>query len=270
MEKKAKVMKTYQTIIWCLLLTSSVFSQDFEIDKVYEVKQARQGVAVDDKYFYVVNNSSVTKHSITEGKLLKKWEDSTGQIKHLNSGIIINKKLYCANSNYPESPMASSIEVFNPNTLTHIENISLGIYIGSATWIDFYEGYWYIAFAHYTGRGSTENKDNNWTQLVKFTKDWQRVGGWIFPKALVEKFGTRSNSGGFITSDGTIYATGHDNTELYELQFPKLGHTLEWVNTSKIPYEGQGIALDKITDKELSLYGIIKKENKVLKITIKK
>lgn len=264
-------MKIYQTILcYLLLLASNVFAQDFKIDKAYGITEAKQGVATDNSHFYVVNNSSITKHHKVDGKLITTWQDTTGQIKHLNSGIIIDQKLYCANSNYPESPMVSSIEVFNPDTLTPIENISLGIDVGSATWIDFYKGHWYIAFAHYTGRGSTENKDNNWTQLIKFTKDWQRVGGWIFPKDLIAKFGTKSNSGGIITKDGTIYATGHDNTELYELKFPRLGATLHWVNTYDIPYEGQGIALDKETNTELSLFGIIKKENKVLKITLKK
>ncbi|MEM8765552.1 MAG: hypothetical protein AAGD88_17185, partial [Bacteroidota bacterium] len=226
--------------VFCILVLELSNAQEFTVDKTYEVERARQGVAVDDVHFYVINNSDIAKYTKKEGEKTRQWQDGTGAIKHLNSGIIIDGKLYCANSNYPESPMASSIEVFDPRTLAHLENISLGILIGSATWVDFYQGHWYVAFAHYTGRGSTEDRTNSWTQLVKFTKDWQRTEGWIFPKALVEKFGTRSNSGGCITKDGTIYATGHDNKELYELKFPKMGHTLIWGKTYPIPYQGQG------------------------------
>ncbi|REE27655.1 hypothetical protein DFQ09_101489 [Winogradskyella pacifica] len=251
-----------------LLGVTSGFSQSTKIERVYNVAEAKQGVAVDSNYFYVINNSSIVKYNQHDGKELIKWQDSTKQIKHLNSGIILDQKLYCTHSNYPESPMVSSIEVFDPNTLKPIENISLGIYLGSATWLDFYDNHWYVAFAHYRGRGESEGKTNSWTQLVKFTKEWQRIEGWIFPKDLIEKFGTRSNSGGVITKSGTILITGHDNKELYELRFPELGYTLEWTNTYDIPYEGQGIALDKITDLELVLYGIIRKESKVLKIRI--
>ncbi|MEO1011129.1 MAG: hypothetical protein AAFX53_07455 [Bacteroidota bacterium] len=257
-------------LFFCSLVPGLSSAQEFTIDKSYQVDRARQGVALDDIHFYVINNSDIAKYTKNEGTKLQQWQDATGAIKHLNSGIIIDGKLYCANSNYPESPMASSIEVFDPETLAHVENISLGIYIGSATWLDFYDGHWYVAFAHYTGRGSTEGKTNSWTQLVKFTKDWQRSEAWIFPRALIEKFGTRSNSGGFLTKEGIIYATGHDNKELYQLVFPKIGHTLIWKKTHPVPFEGQGIALDINSGDSITLYGIIKKENKVLKTTFKK
>lgn len=244
-------------------------AQSFEIEHEYLVPEARQGVAVDKTHFYVVNNSSIIKYTRDKAEEVSEWSDETGTIKHFNSGIILDNKLYCANSNYPESPMASSIEVFDSITLEHIESISLGIYIGSATWLDFYKGFWYIAFAHYTGRGSTEEKTNHWTQLVKFTQDWKREEAWVFPKELLTKFGTRSNSGGIITNSGSIYATGHDNKELYKLEFPALGPTLNWVGTYKIPFEGQGIALGSITNKYLTLFGIVKKENKVIEATLK-
>ncbi|NMH86845.1 YncE family protein [Flavivirga algicola] len=268
------VLKMYKkyvflSIAFMLFLIPSN-AQEFKVVKTYEVQQAKQGVAVDGDYFYVVNNSNIVKYTRKASNQVKQWKDTSGAIKHLNSGIIINGKLYCTNSNYPESPMASSIEIFDPETLMHIDNVSLGIYIGSATWLDFYNGYWYVAFAHYTGRGSSEGKTNSWTQLVKFTKDWQRIEGWVFPKILIGKFGTRSNSGGFITKEGTIYATGHDDKELYKLKFPKIGHTLIWKNTYSIPYEGQGIALDASTEKSLTLFGIIKKDNKVIQTILKK
>jgi len=254
----------------CALFAIAVASaQEGIIDKSFDVSLAKQGVAVDSRFFYVVNNNEILKFTKNEGDFVKKWKDTTATVKHLNSGIIVNEKLYCANSNYPDNPMASSIEIFNPETLQHTGNISLGIYMGSATWLDFYNNHWYIAFAHYTGKGSSENKTNHWTQLVKFTKEWQRVGGWIFPEELINEFDTRSNSGGFITDSGVIYVTGHDNKKLYQLHFPDMGYTLKWSKTYSVPVEGQGIALDKTADKFI-IYGIIRSENKVVKTSLKK
>lgn len=231
--------------------------------KRYKVPASEQGVAVDEQHFYVINNNSITKHSKKDGTLIALWADSTGVIKHLNSGIIINRKLYCTNSNYPESPMASSIEVFDPKTLTHIGNHSFGILNGSATWIDLYEGYWYVGFAHYTGQGATESKDNTWTRLVRFDKEWRQIASWIFPQEVIEAFQTRSNSGGFIDNDGLIYCTGHDVPTLYVLSFPQMGYTLQLEDTLQVANEGQGIALDDYGPEKL-VYGIIRSENAVV------
>ena len=253
----------YFLVVFSLFLVFKVACQEpAKVLETYAVPQARQAVAVDSLYFYVINNRSITKHLKSTGKLKDSWENDAA-LQHLNSGIIIDDKLYSAHSNYPDEPMISSIEVFDPVTMKHIDNISLGIQVGSATWIDYYNGDWYVAFAHYTGRGSELGKYNAWTQLVQFNKNWQREQAWVFPKKLIERFGTRSNSGGFIAKNGIIFATGHDEKEVYELHFPKMGATLIWKNTYAVPFEGQGIAVDKITEEILVLYGIVKRENKV-------
>ncbi len=122
--------------------------------------------------------------------------------------------------------MASSIEWFDPETMTHADNHSFGIWNGSATWIDRYAGDWYAAFAHYTGGGSSEGKDNRWIRLARFDEEWRQVESRIFTKKLIEHFGTRSNSGGFIL-DGKIYCTGHDEPELYVLEFPEKGYEFQ-------------------------------------------
>ncbi|MEO1054005.1 MAG: hypothetical protein AAFX87_25430 [Bacteroidota bacterium] len=244
------------------LLTGALSAQNSRQLKQFEVDEARQGVAVSEDYFFVINNSAITKHQKVDGKKVGVWEGSDKGVVHLNSGVIIDGKLYCANSNYPESPMASSIEVFDPESMTHIDSHSFGIYVGSATWIDRYQGHWYVAFAHYTGRGSTEGKDNNWTTLIKFDEHWQRMESWLFPKALIEKFAGRSNSGGFIDANGLIYCTGHDAPELYVLKLPEIGYTLNWTDTIPINIHGQGIAIDKSL-KRKTIYGIIKSDNTV-------
>lgn len=249
-------------ILWSHHLLSQP-SNKASVVKVYEVEQARQAVAVDDNHFYVINNTSITKHDKEKGRLVKEWVDQDSVLVHLNSGIILNGKLYSCHSNYPQTPMVSSVEIFDPQTLEHIDSRSLGIQYGSATWLDYYQDHWYVAFAHYTGRGGEEGKDNRWTQLVQFTSDWQAVAGWIFPPALLERFANRSNSGGVIRDDGSLLITGHDEAEVYVMQFPDKGYTLRWVNTLPVGSFGQGIDFEE-KEEGMFVYGIVRKENQVV------
>jgi len=253
------------------VLCIPVFSQGNEakIVKTYDLQSAKQGVAVDSQFFYVINSSSITKHYKYNGQLVLSWEDKDSLILHMNSGNIIKEKLYVVNSNYPEFPMASSIEIFDPVTLQHIDNHSFGIVNGSATWMDMYNGHWYVSFAHYTGKGSEPGKDNSWSRLVKFDWKLRQIESWIFPGELLDKFDTRSNSGGVILSDGRILCTGHDNYEAYVLEFPEMGYTLMWTSTLIVGSYGQGIDYEKITGTEY-LYGIIKKKNRVVVTEIPK
>ncbi len=257
-------MKIKFTLFICSILINTSFAQKAGLVQTFNLEEARQGVAVDSHYFYVINNQSITKHLKSSGKQIARWSDENQSLKHLNSGIIINGKLYCAHSNYPASPMASSIEIFDPKTLKHIGNHSFGINYGSATWVDFYQGSWWVGFAHYTGRGASEGKDNSWTQVVQFDEQWRRTGGWIFPGEIVEKFGSRSNSGAAWNRKDQLYCTGHDAQEIYVFTIPTMGYTLQLEKTISIQAKGQGIALDRsIEDKEV-IYGIIKSDNQVV------
>lgn len=250
-------------IFLCLVVVSPLSAQYLDSLEAFDTPVARQAVAVDGEYLYAIDNITIEKYDKSTGKTVKTWKDTSGTLKHLNSGVILNGKLYCAHSNFPEAPMTSSIEVFDPEELTPIESHSLGIDIGSATWIDWYDGHWYIAFAHYSNTGKELDKDNRWTQLVKFNNDWQRIGGWVLPKELIERFGTMSNSGGFITSEGHIYLTGHDDKELYQMEFPSMGSALKWVNTLPAPFEGQGVSVDPTNGQVV--YGISRSQKKIVK-----
>ncbi|KAA0989073.1 YncE family protein [Dyadobacter aurulentus] len=236
----------------------------------FQVKEAKQAVAVDDQFFYVINNSTIGKYSKKDAKLLKTWDGEKEGIKHLNSGVVIKGKLYCANTNYPEIPMASSIEIFDVNTMEHIDNHSFGIAPhGSLTWIDRKDGFWWAGFAHYAGKEASEGRDVRWTAVVKYDKEWRELESWVFPKNLIALFTPKSNSGGGWGNDGKLYCTGHDRAELYVLQLPKSGFTLEHLATVPAPIEGQGIAFDKSIKAPLTLYGIKRSTNTVTISTIK-
>ena len=250
-----------------LFLVINAQSQTIKEIERFTISKARQAVAVDDQYFYVINNSSISKHDKQSGEEVSRWQGDETQVQHLNSGIILDGLLYCAHSNYPDMPMAGSIEIFDPKTMKHVSNHSFGIYVGSPTWIDRKDGFWYVGFAHYSGKRSSENKDTSWTQIVKFDKDWNRVGGFIFPKNLIEKFRPMSNSGAIWVGD-ELYVTGHDYYEVYVLKSPQIGYTMQYIKTLQVPFFGQGIAIDEVGNKKY-IYGIIKKTNEVIVSEIK-
>lgn len=252
------------------LFTISAFSQQANEIRRFSVKEAKQAVAVDKNYFYVINSSTITKHNKVNGTQIAQWDGTSDNIKHLNSGVVIKGRLYCATSNYPDSPMASSIEIFDVNTLRHIGNHSFGIFSGSATWIDQQDGYWYVGFAHYTGEGSSEGKDTRWTSVLKFSKNWVQLESWIFPDKIVEAFTPKSNSGAAWGTDGKLYCTGHDKPEIYVLELPLTGYTLKYTKTIQTQVYGQGIAFDHTVKNRVILYGISRSNNLVIVSEIEK
>ncbi len=236
--------------------------------KRFTVPEAKQAVAVDKNYFYVINNNRITKHDKKSGSLMAEWDGAGQRISHLNSGAVIRGRLYCASSNYPASPMASSIEIFDAKTLKHLGNHSFGIYAGSATWIDKHDGCWYVGFAHYTGTGSSEGKDTRWTSVVKFNKKWQQIEAWIFPDNIIELFKPKSNSGAAFGYDGRLYCTGHDRPEIYVMEIPDAGFTLKHITTITVPVFGQGIAFDHSVKHKKVIYGLDRNNNQVISFEI--
>ncbi|MCE7064607.1 hypothetical protein [Dyadobacter sp. CY326] len=246
------------------------FGQSVKEVQSFQVAEAKQAVAVDEMYFYVINNSTITKHKKAGGEQVAMWDGTKDGIKHLNSGVVIKGKMYCANTNYPEIPMASSIEIFDVNTMQHIDNHSFGIAEhGSLTWIDQKDGFWWCGFAHYAGKEASEGRDVRWTSVVKFDMEWRQLESWIFPKIIVDLFTPKSNSGGAWGNDNLLYCTGHDEDELYVMKIPKSGFTLEHIATVPAPMHGQGIAMDHWQKNKQIIFGINRAENKIISAEIK-
>ena len=224
------------------------------------VPEANQGVGVDDKHFYAVDNQTLGKYDKKTGKLVKKWSgDKKGPILHLDSAMVMDGKIYCAHSNYPEWPMTSSLEIFDAETLEPIGSHSFGIRFGSLTWVDWKDGHWWMTFANYDkpfGPDKTKYGNKLNTVMVKFTKDFHVAEMWTLPKALLERFEDMSNSGGAWGPDGYLYLTGHDPAELYRVRLPRSGSVLEVVDIIPINIRGQGIAWDK--SQPGVIYGIIR------------
>lgn len=247
----------FNFLLFMLIPAATALSQSLIPQRTFPVREGKQAVAVDEAHFYVINNSTITKYVKADGREVGTWDGTKVGIVHLNSGVVIRGKLYCANSNYPEIPMTSSVEIFDVNTMTHVDTHSFGIaQHGSLTWLDQRDGHWFIGFAHYAGKESSEGRDVRWTSLVKYDMDWRQVEAWVFPKSLVELFSPKSNSGGAWGNDGMLYCTGHDRAEVYVLKLPKSGYTLEHIRTLPAPIEGQGIAVDRSAPGQTLLYGI--------------
>ena len=231
----------------------------------FDAAEANQAVAVDSANFYAIGNSAIGKYEKATGRRVAGWKDDTGHISHLNSGIVVDNELYCAHSNYPETPMVSSVEVFETAGMKHVRSISLPPGIGSATWVDRADGAWWVTFANYAGKGGEPGRGPERTTLVKFDPKWQRQESWTFPSAVVSKWGGMSSSGGAWLQGRGLYTTGHDAQELYVLTLPASGPEL--VLREIIPFEstGQGIAIDST---EGRLYSIQRATHEVLVSTL--
>lgn len=237
----------------------------------FDIPAANQGVGVDADYFYAVDNHTITRHEKATGKEVARWEGGKdGPVKHLDGAAVIDGKLYGAQSNYPEWPMTSSIEIFDPETLEHIGSHSFGINYGSLTWLDRHDGAWWATFANYNrvfGRSQEAYGNKYNTMLVKFDDDFRFVEGWVFPEGIIDTFADMSNSGGSWGPDGTLYITGHDEPEIYALRFPEAGSEMVWVGTIGLKNTGQGFAWDR-TAAVPTVYGIIRDKKNGNKVTV--
>ena len=150
-------MRMLLTVVLSLAMLSGTASAATALEQIGEfaIPEANQGVGADDRYFYAVDNRTIAKYDKKTGKLAGKWQGpKEGPIKHLDSAMLMDGKIFAAHSNYPEWPMTSSLEIWDAETLKHIGNHSFGINWGSLTWADFYDGHWWMTFATTTGRSA--------------------------------------------------------------------------------------------------------------------
>lgn len=226
----------------------------------FPAPEAGQGVAVDARHFYAVDNTTIAKYDKKTGVLVKRWTQARGgPLIHLDGATVVDGKLYAAHSNYPQWPMTSSLEIWDANTLEHVGTHSFGINWGSLTWVDFHDGSWWMVFANYDqpyGPGGTPYGNKLNTQMIRFTPDFRVLQAWALPRSVLDKFGVMSNSGGSWGPDGYLYLTGHDLGELYRVKVPTAGSVLDLMATLAMPVRGQGIAWDR--SEPGVIYGVVR------------
>lgn len=249
-----RLLRATVLTVWSLLSATATHA-DGALEE-FSAVEARQAVAVDAGAAYAIDSRSIGKYDKRTGKRLGHWAGpEDGAIQHLNSGVVIDGRLYCAHSNYPNQPMTSSIEIWDTNSLEHVGSHSFGIYAGSATWVDFHDQHWWVMFANYATAGGSPGRGPEWATLVKFDQQWQRRAAWVLPRALVNEFSPYSSSGGSWGPDGFLYLTGHDGPTVFRVALPTAGSALELMGRVAVPFAGQGIAWDRSTDIP-RLYGI--------------
>jgi hypothetical protein len=219
----------------------------------YPAPEARQGAAVDARHIYAVVNSAIGKYDKTTGARVAGWSlPREGPIRHINSCFAEPNRLWCANSNFPEVPMGSSVEVFDSRGMTHLSSLSLGLTEeGSLTWFDRLNGGWIAGFAHYDERGGAKFKDHRYGAIVTYDADWRRTGGWLLPDSVLDRLKPHAASGGALGPDGLLYVMGHDRPEIYALAKPKMGPVLVHLATFEIAAEGQAFAWDRSAPRRL-------------------
>ncbi|PTQ13131.1 hypothetical protein CLG96_03095 [Sphingomonas oleivorans] len=232
----------------------------------FSAPEARQGVAVDARFFYAIVNSRIGKYDKQTGKKLAEWIGDRRRITHLNSCVAAEARLICANSNFPQVPMASSVEIFDTATMRHIQSVPLGMRLGSLTWVERKDGVWWAGFANYDEKGGEPGHDHRFTMVAKSDDGWRQIGGYRFPDTVLQVFAPLSNSGGSWGDDGLLYVTGHDASEIYVLREPGEGPVLEHVATIAAPLEGQAWAWDRSAGR--ALYGITRRDGEVVMMTI--
>lgn len=236
--------------------------------RTFEVPEADQGVAADRRHFYAVDNTVVAKYDIESGALVTRWVGpANGLIRHMNSCLADGARIRCANSNYPATPMGSSIEVFDAATLAHVESHSLGLLDeGSLTWFDRFGDGWIAGFAHYDGNGGVAFKNHTFSSVVTFDAAWRRTGGWLLPATVLERMAPYAASGGAIGPDGWLYLSGHDRPELYAVARPAMGPTMIHLATVEVETEGQ--AFSWAQDGSRAIYTIDRRRHLVRRIDV--
>ncbi|MET0517456.1 MAG: hypothetical protein ABW005_01355 [Burkholderiaceae bacterium] len=247
-----------------LATASALAGPAFETLREFAAPEANQAVAVDDRYFYAVDNQAIAKYDKRTGALVKRWQGpKAGPILHLDSAMVKDGKIYAAHSNYPEWPMTSSLEIFDADTLEHVGSHSFGVQWGSLTWVEWKDGFWWMGFANYDrllGPNKTPYGYKANTLVVKLTPDFKAVESWTLPKSLLDRFEDMSNSGGSFGPDGFLYLSGHDPAEIYKVQPPKAGSVLEVLEVIPLNIRGQGIAWDR--SQPGTIYGTLRATKK--------
>ncbi|TWU10086.1 M14 family zinc carboxypeptidase [Allorhodopirellula heiligendammensis] len=255
-------MNNRTTIVFAIIgaiIQSSLAALDISVQPLRRVKaaEAHQAVAVDESSFYAISNRAVVRYDKQTEECLVRWEaPAHSNIKHLNSGIVVDGRLYCANSDWPTKPLKNTVEIFSAETLKHLESKPFSETQGAINWIDRHRGAWWIVFAFY---GDAEVRR---TKLVRYDDDWNPTGEWTFPESVVQRFLPNSNSGGAFGKDGRLFVTGHDHAELYVLDVPGDGGELKYISTVPAPISGQGIAWDR--DEPGNLLGIVRARHEVV------
>jgi hypothetical protein len=247
-------------LVFLLLICPTVVASEWRHKdlRCFKALEAEQGVAVDERHFFAITNRAIGKYRKDTGERVASWDGGRGgRLKHLNAGVVLDGKLYCAHSNFPHLPEQSSVEIWDAATLQHVGTHHFENPPSSLTWVDRKDGEWFGCFAHYR-----KSSDPALTRVVKLDAKWNILASWKFPPELIARFAGNSSSGGGFGPGGRLFVTGHDAKELYVVDFPEQGDELIWRDTIPISAAGQAFAWDH--SERGVLYSIQRKTKEVV------
>ena len=266
-------LTSYSIFMWSFVLfVSSLEAGDNRFQEIgsFAASDAHQAVAVDASAFFAITNRAVSKHDRQTGRLIERWQDSADKpLRHMNSGVVVDGRLYCAHSTWPNSQLVNTVEVWDTAPLKHRETLLFPETDGAINWIDRRRDAWWIVFAFYG------ESDVRKTRLVRYDDDWKETARFSFPEVVIKRFLPNSNSGGCFGPDDLLYVTGHDHGETYVLKVPVKAAgvagaqvaELDYVGTIAAPITGQGIAWDRSTDEHV-LFGIRRNKKEVVMLRL--
>ena len=226
--------------------------------------EALQGVAVDADHFYAVVNYAIGKYKKADGARVAGWRGpQDGAHEHLNSCYAEAGQLVCAHSNFPDLPMASSIEYFDTESLAPSGSRALGFKLGSLTWAEKRGDEWWAGFANYDGKGGEPNRPHTYAAVGRYDAEWRLLEQWLLPETVLARMAPHSASGGAFGPDGLLYLMGHDRKELYAVELPQAGVRLVHRATIEINAEGQAFAWDRSRPDARILYAISRPNREV-------
>lgn len=199
---------------------------------------ATQAAAADRDAVYAISSTHVARYDRATGRLV--GAVTAPGTAHLNSGFLHDGRLYCAHSNYPETPPESDIRVYDPATGRLEVFHTFADPPGSLVWCVVRDGHWWCCFAHY-------GADNAATLLVEYADGGfaRELRRFRFPAEVVADWDGMSASGGIWDGD-TLLVSHHHFPVLYRLALPDdgAGDELRLVTAQGCPFPGQGIAAD--------------------------
>lgn len=93
-------------------------------------------VVVNATSFYAISNHTIARYDKQTGKCLVRWEaPANSGIQHLNSGVVVDGRLYCANLNWPLKPLKNTLEIFDAEALSHLQSKPFSETQGAINWI---------------------------------------------------------------------------------------------------------------------------------------
>jgi len=192
--------------------------------RVYTVPESAIAVAVDNSHFYAICAGSVSKYNRKSGK---KLAGQAFSFKDLQGGKIVNGDLVLFR---PKELIWT-----DPQTLEPVDTMDLSFIKGKIVWIDWILNNWWVCE---TGKHAKD------TKIYCFDGEWNPLGFWTLPKAMIADIRDLEVNGGAIFGE-YICITAGDSHELYILDIPADTVAANLLRKVQMCFDGHGFSFER-------------------------